>query len=84
MTEIPQASVVLLYVGAATNMCVFNRAVGIKAMTALGFRCVVIRELTAGLVGRPFAPLTPEQITEAGISHIERYAAGSVSVACCV
>src|SRR5437764_11797924 len=36
----------LLVMGVHTNMCVLNRAFAIKKMTALGFHCILVRDLT--------------------------------------
>ena len=39
----------LFYVGYATNMCVLNRAYGIKQMHNLGYQVILLRDATAGI-----------------------------------
>ena len=36
----------LLVMGVHTNMCILNRSFAIKRMTALGIRCILVRDLT--------------------------------------
>ena len=59
----------LFYVGGATNKCIMNRPVGIRAMATLGFNTILLRDAT-------YAIETPEtresgQITEGSILEVE-------------
>jgi len=36
----------LLVMGVHTNMCILNRTLAIERMTALGIRCILVRDLT--------------------------------------
>ena len=39
----------LLFTGFATNLCILDSPAAMKAMRALGYRCVIIREGTLGV-----------------------------------
>jgi len=71
----------LLYMGVASNMCIINRAAGIKQMTQLHRRCILVRDLSAAISGNGFDPdknrpdpsLTPESGTRQVLHHLEQY-----------
>jgi len=64
----------LLVVGVHTNMCVLNRSFAIKRMTALGIRCILVRDLTDAM----YSPNDPPRVSHAAgtqlvIEYIEKY-----------
>jgi nicotinamidase-related amidase len=64
----------LLFMGVHTNMCVLNRAFAIKKMTALGLRCILVRDLTDAMYNpqdRPY--VTHDAGTQLVIEHIEKH-----------
>ena len=63
----------LLYCGAAANMCVLGRGAGMVAMTRYGFKCAILRDLTAAMYGAPYdAKLTWPDVNAKAVEHIER------------
>lgn len=72
----------LFHAGIATNMCMFNRGMGMKTMTRYGLECVVVRDLTAAIHGKPFDPaLSSADVTAKSVAVIEQWCAGSVDSA---
>jgi nicotinamidase-related amidase len=64
----------LLFMGVHTNMCVLNRAFAIKRMTALGFHCILVRDLTDAMYNPQDAPYVSHDAgTQLVIEHIEKY-----------
>jgi nicotinamidase-related amidase len=64
----------LLFMGVHTNMCVLNRAFAIKKMTALGLRCILVRDLTDAMYNPQDAPYVSHDAgTQLVIEHIEKY-----------
>jgi nicotinamidase-related amidase len=64
----------LLFMGVHTNMCVLNRAFAIKKMTALGLRCILVRDLTDAMYNpqdRPY--VTHDAGTQLVVEHIEKH-----------
>lgn len=64
----------LLVMGVHTNMCVLNRSFAIKRMTALGIRCILVRDLTDAM----YNPEDPPHVSHAAgtnlvVEYIERY-----------
>jgi len=64
----------LLVMGVHTNMCVLNRSFAIKRMTALGIRCILVRDLTDAM----YNPKDPPYVSHAAgtqlvIEYIEKY-----------
>jgi nicotinamidase-related amidase len=64
----------LLVMGVHTNMCVLNRTFAIKRMTALGIRCILVRDLTDAM----YNPQDPPKVshdagTQLVIEYIERH-----------
>ena len=64
----------LLVMGVHTNMCVLNRSFAIKRMTALGIRCILVRDLTDAM----YNPQDPPRVshdagTQLVIEFIEKY-----------
>jgi nicotinamidase-related amidase len=64
----------LLVMGVHTNMCVLNRTFAIKRMTALGIRCILVRDLTDAM----YNPQDPPYVSHDGgtqlvIEYIEKY-----------
>jgi len=69
----------LFYAGIATNMCMFNRGMGMKTMSRYGLPCVILRDLTAAIHGKPFDPtLSSADVTAKSVAVIERWCAGSL------
>lgn len=69
----------ILYMGVHTNMCVLNRSFAIKQMTRLGFKCILVRDLTDTMYDPKDRPhVTHEQGTELVVQHIEKYWCPSV------
>lgn len=72
----------LLIMGVHTNMCVLNRAFAIKKMTALGFRCILVRDLTDAMYNPQDAPrVSHEAGTQLVIEYIEKFWAPSTTSA---
>ena len=64
----------LLVMGVHTNMCILNRAFAIKRMTALGIRCILVRDLTDAMYNPQDAPyVTHDAGTQLVIDHIEKF-----------
>ena len=64
----------LLVMGVHTNMCILNRAFAIKKMTALGIRCILVRDLTDAMYNPQDAPyVTHDAGTQLVIGHIEKF-----------
>jgi len=64
----------LLFMGVHTNMCVLNRAFAIKKMTALGLRCILVRDLTDAMYNPQDAPYVSHDAgTQLVIDYIEKY-----------
>ncbi len=64
----------LLVMGVHTNMCVLNRTFAIKRMTALGIRCILVRDLTDAM----YNPEDPPHVSHDGgtqlvIEYIEKF-----------
>jgi hypothetical protein len=57
-----------------TNMCVLNRSFAIKRMTALGIRCILVRDLTDAMYNPEDAPhVSHDAGTQLVIEYIEKY-----------
>jgi nicotinamidase-related amidase/type 1 glutamine amidotransferase len=72
----------LIVMGVHTNMCVLGRSFGIRNMTRLGIRCVLVRDLTDTM----YDPRDPPHVTHDGgtdlvVKHIEAYWAPSIAAA---
>ena len=64
----------LLVMGVHTNMCILNRTFAIKRMTALGIRCILVRDLTDAMYNPQDAPyVTHDAGTQLVIGHIEKF-----------
>src|SRR3954453_3623552 len=64
----------LLVMGVHTNMCVLNRSFAIKKMTALGIRCILVRDLTDAMYNPADAPhVSHDAGTQLVIEYIEKY-----------
>jgi len=64
----------LLFMGVHTNMCVLNRGFAIKRMTALGFHCILVRDLTDAMYNPQDRPYVSHDAgTQLVIEHIEKY-----------
>jgi nicotinamidase-related amidase len=64
----------LLVMGVHTNMCVLNRSFAIKKMTALGIRCILVRDLTDAMYNPEDAPhVSHDAGTQLVIEYIERF-----------
>jgi nicotinamidase-related amidase len=60
--------------GVHTNMCVLNRTFAIKKMTALGIRCILVRDLTDAMYNPGDAPhVSHEAGTQLVIEYIEKF-----------
>jgi len=64
----------LLVMGVHANMCILNRTFAIKRMTALGIRCILVRDLTDAMYNPDDAPQVSHSAgTQLVIEHIEKY-----------
>ena len=64
----------LLVMGVHTNMCVLNRTFAIKRMTALGIRCILVRDLTDAMYNPQDPPhVSHDAGTQLVIEYIEKY-----------
>jgi nicotinamidase-related amidase len=64
----------LLVMGVHANMCILNRTFAIKRMTALGIRCILVRDLTDAMYNPDDAPhVSHSEGTQLVIEHIEKY-----------
>jgi len=59
----------LFYVGFATNMCVVGRDYGIRAMAALGYNCMLVRDCTTGIESAD--TLGSMMLTKAAVWEVE-------------
>jgi len=64
----------LLFMGVHVNMCILNRTFAIKRMTALGIRCILVRDLTDAMYNPEDPPhVSHDAGTQLVIEHIEKY-----------
>ena len=64
----------LLVMGVHTNMCILNRTFAVKRMTALGIRCILVRDLTDAMYNPEDPPhVTHDAGTQLVIEYIEKY-----------
>jgi len=64
----------LLVMGVHTNMCVLNRTFAIKRMTALGIRCILVRDLTDAMYNPEDSPhVSHDAGTQLVIEYIEKF-----------
>ena len=64
----------LLVMGVHTNMCVLNRPFAIKRMTALGIRCILVRDLTDAMYNPEDPPhVSHDAGTQLVIEYIEKF-----------
>jgi len=64
----------LLLMGVHANMCILNRSFAIKRMTALGIRCILVRDLTDAMYNPEDSPhVSHDAGTQLVIGHIEKY-----------
>lgn len=64
----------VIYVGVHTNMCVLGRSFGIRQMTKLGLKTILVRDLTDTMYNPRMAPFVPhEKGTALVVRHVERH-----------
>jgi nicotinamidase-related amidase len=64
----------LLVMGVHANMCILNRTFAIKRMTALGIRCILVRDLTDAMYNPKDSPYVSHSAgTQLVIEYIEKY-----------
>lgn len=69
----------MVIMGVHTNMCVLHRTFGIKAMTRLGIRCILARDLTDALYNPERPPyVSHDEGTDLVVQYIERHWCPSV------
>ena len=66
----------LIYTGFATNLCILDSPCAMKAMSGLGYRCVLLRE---GTMAIEFPDQPPTQHTESAIRYVESWVGYSAS-----
>ena len=66
----------LIYTGFATNLCLLDSPCATKAMSGLGYRCVLLRE---GTMAIEFPDQPPSLHTEAAIRYVEAWVGYSAS-----
>ena len=70
----------LLVMGVHTNMCVLGRSFGIRQMTRLGLRCLLVRDLTDTMYDPQDRPkVSHQEGTELVVQHIEKYWCPSIT-----
>ena len=71
----------LLYMGVHTQVCLLGKDIGLRNMKALGFECILARDLTDS--HPDYAPdrgVTPDELTERTVAHFERYLCATVNL----
>jgi nicotinamidase-related amidase len=64
----------LLVMGVHVNMCILNRTFAIKRMTALGIRCILVRDLTDSMYDPDDRPrVSHDAGTQLVVEYIEKY-----------
>jgi nicotinamidase-related amidase len=64
----------VIFVGVHTNMCVLGRSFGIRQMTRLGFKALLVRDLTDTMYNPRMKPFVAhDKGTELVIRHVERH-----------
>lgn len=64
----------LIIMGVATNMCILDRPFAIKRMSTLGFRVVLVRDLTDSMYNPEMPPhVSHEEGTRLVVEYIEKY-----------
>jgi len=70
----------LLVMGVHTNMCVLGRSFGIRQMTRMGIRCILVRDLTDTMYDPQDRPqVSHAEGTELVVQHIEKYWCPSIT-----
>ncbi len=64
----------IVYMGVHTNMCVLGRSFGIRQMTKLGFKALLVRDLTDTMYNPRMRPFVDHDAgTTLVIEHVERH-----------
>jgi len=64
----------MIIMGVHTNMCVLGRPFGIRRMTRLGIRCILVRDLTDAMYNPKMPPNVPHDVgTGLVVEHIEKH-----------
>jgi type 1 glutamine amidotransferase/nicotinamidase-related amidase len=70
----------LIVMGVHTNMCVLGRSFGIRQMTRMGIRCILVRDLTDTMYDPQDRPqVSHAEGTELVVQHIEKYWCPSIT-----
>lgn len=71
----------LLYVGFHTQICLLGKDIGLRNMKALGFDCILARDLTDSHPDyNPERGIDPDDLTARTVAHFERYLCSSVNL----
>jgi hypothetical protein len=70
----------LIYMGIATQACLWGRSVGMLNMLKAGFNCILARDLTDALLEYdPVLGLFPDDLTARTVEYFERYICSSIN-----
>jgi hypothetical protein len=71
----------LLYLGVHTQVCLLGKDVGLRNMKALGFECILGRDLTDSHPDYdPARGIDPDDLTARTVAHFERYLCSTVNL----
>ena len=71
----------LIYLGVHTQVCLLGKDIGLLNMKALGFECVLARDLTDSHPDYdPEKGIDPDDLTARTVAHFERYLCSTVSL----
>lgn len=70
----------LLYMGVHTQVCLLGKDIGLRNMKALGFECVLARDLTDSHPDYdPARGIDPDVLTVRTVAHFERYLCSTIN-----
>ena len=71
----------LLYLGVHTQVCLLGKDIGLRNMKALGFECILGRDLTDSHPDYdPTRGIDPDDLTARTVAHFERYLCSTVNL----
>jgi hypothetical protein len=72
----------LLYLGVHTQVCLLGKDIGLRNMKALGFECILGRDLTDSHPDYdPARGIDPDDLTARTVAHFERYLCSTINLA---
>ena len=71
----------LVYMGVHTQVCLLGKDIGLRNMKALGFECILARDLTDSHPDYdPQRDIDPDDLTARTVAHFEKYLCSTVNL----